>query len=74
VPPPPLGDTVYKPDLRLGLLIVKLTVLIIEGDGAGGASTRLGQSISITLPRRRKNNVESVGNVAQSENSPEKFQ
>ena len=36
------------------LIIVKLTVLILEGDEAGCVSTRVGWSISIPLSRRRR--------------------
>ena len=36
------------------LIIVKLTVLIVQGDEAGCVSTRVGWSISIPLSRRRR--------------------
>ena len=56
------------------LIIVKLTVLIVQGDEAGCASTRVGWSIKFLFLAEEENNVGNVGNVAQSEKSPQKSQ
>ena len=56
------------------LIIVKLTVLIMQGDEADYVSTRFGWCISILFLVKEENNVGDVGNVAQSEKSLQKSQ
>ena len=53
------------------LIIVKLTVLIVRGDEAGCASTRLGGLLVSLFLVEEENNV---GNVVQSEKSPQNSQ
>jgi len=57
-----------------GLVIVKLTVLIMQWDRAGCASARFGELLVFPFLVEEENNVGDVGDVAQSEKSPQKSQ
>ena len=74
VPPPPLEVSYISLTCDWGLIIVKLTVLIVQGDEADCVSTRFECSISSPFLVEEENNVGDVGNVAQSEKSLQKFQ
>ena len=51
---PPMAVSCTSLACDWDLIIVKLTVLIAQGDEAGCVSTRVGWSISIPLSRRRR--------------------
>ena len=75
VPPPPLGDTVYRPDLRLGIVNRQVD----SSDYTGGWGWRCIHEVLVVLLVflflvEEENNVGDVGNVAQSEKSLQKFQ
>ena len=71
---PPLGDTVYVPDPRLGNVTCQLDGFIMAG-GCGLLCTHDGVGLFIyPLLRKKKKDVGSVGCVAQSEKSTENSQ
>ena len=74
VPPHPLGMQYIRFTWDWALIIVKLTVLIMQVDEADCISTRFWFFISIPYLIKEENNVWNVGDVAQSEKSPENSQ
>ena len=74
VPPHPYGVSYIGPTRDWVLGIVKLTVLIMQWDRASCASTRLGALLVFLFLVEEENSVGNVGNVAQSEKSPQKPQ
>ena len=72
---PPLGDTVYGADLRLGITNRQLDGFIMAG-GSGLLSIHDGDGCLFITPllRKEEKDVGSVGCVAQSEKSTENSQ
>ena len=56
------------------LVIVELTILIMQGEDASCVSTRYGGLLVFLFLVEEENNVGNVGNVAQSEKSPQNSQ